>query len=256
MYAFLAAYSGKDPNTSPINTPLIKIPLPNWRITYNGLSKIPGIDKWFQTINIQHGYTCNYQLGGYGTNVKFDPLQGDFQDLRDNLNNFIPAIEAGAVSITESMNPVIGLDITMKNSLQFKAEWRKTRNISLSMVNFQVSEMSNDELVFGTGYRFKNLKITFDFAGVQQQTDGDLTVRVDFSIRDNKTLLRKIEENINQPSNGQRILSIAVYGEYQITKDFSAKLFYNHTLNKPILTAGQFKQLSIDAGISLKIMLN
>ena len=255
LYAFLAAYSGKDPSSSPIGTPLTKIPLPNWRISYNGLSKVPGIDKVFQSINIQHGYTCMYQLGGYGTNVKFDPLQGDFQDLRDALNNFIPAIEAGAVSITESMNPIIGFDMTMKNSLQFKAEWRKTRNVTLSMANFQVSEMSNDELVFGTGYRFKNLKITFDFAGAQHQTDGDLTLRVDFSIRDNKTLLRKIEEDINQPSNGQRILSIAVYGEYQITKDFSGKVFYNHTLNSPLLST-QYKNLSIEAGISLKIILN
>ena len=255
QYAFMAAYSGKNPDNSNISSPIIKIPLPNWRVTYNGLTKIPGMEKWFQSINIQHGYTCMYQLGGYGTNVLFNPEQGSLQDLRDGLNNFIPALEAGAVAFTESMNPIIGFDMTMKNSLQFKAEWRKTRNVTLSMASFQVSEMLNEELVFGAGYRFKDLKITFDFAGIQQQTDGDLTLRVDFSIRDHKTLLRKIEEDINQASGGNRILSIAVSGEYQITKNFSGKVFYNHNLNKPMLS-NQFQNLSIDAGISLKIMLD
>ena len=255
LYAFLAAYSGKSPDAVSIKSPLTKIPLPNWRVSYNGLTKIPGLEKWFQSINILHGYSCMYQLGGYGTNIKFDPVYGDFQDFRNELGNFIPALETGAAAITESMNPVIGFDMSMKNSFQFKAEWRKTRTVTLSMANFQISEVSNEELIFGAGYRFKNLKITFDFAGTQQQTDGDLTVRVDFSIRDNKMLLRRINESVNEPSGGQRILSIAVYGEYQITKNFSGKLFYNHTLNSPIL-ATQYKNLSIDAGISLKIMLN
>jgi cell surface protein SprA len=87
-------------------------------------------------------------------------------------------------------------------------------------------------------------------------------VRLDFSIRDNKNLIRRIVEpkedtnqtDFNQPSSGQRIISIAVYGEYQITKNFSGKIFYNHTLNDPILS-NQYKNLSIDAGISFKIML-
>jgi cell surface protein SprA len=146
--------------------------------------------------------------------------------------------------------------MTMKNSFQFKAMWNKTRNVTLSTATYQISEMSNDEIVFGTGYRFKGLKVTFDFAGIQHTTDGDLTVRLDFSIRDNKTLLRKMEEDINEASSGQRQLSIAAYGEYQITKSVSGKVFYNHIINKPALTNGQYETVDIEAGISFKIMLN
>jgi cell surface protein SprA len=254
LYAFLAAYSGRASSDVAVTSPFMNIPLPNWRISYNGITKIPGVNKVFQSITLQHAYMCMYQLGGFATNMSYRPDDGDLQIIRDALSNFIPYIEVGQVAITESMNPLIGVDVTMKNSLQFKAEWRKARTVTLSLANFQVTEVANNELIFGVGYRFKELKMTFDFAGVRRQTNGDLLLRADFSIRDNKTILRKIEEDVNLASAGQKILSIAVSGEYQVTKNIFFKLFYDHTLNMPAL-ANQYKNLTINAGFSIRIML-
>ncbi|MDR1879106.1 MAG: cell surface protein SprA, partial [Bacteroidales bacterium] len=254
LYAFWAAYSGKSTSDVAVNSPFFNIPLPNWRVSYNGITKIPGVNKVFQSITMQHAYNCVYQLGGFATNMSYRPEEEDLQTIRDALNNFIPKIEVGQVAIVEAMNPLIGVDMTLKNSLQFKAEWRKTRTVTLSLANFQVTEVANNEIIFGTGYRFKNLKMTFDFAGVRKQTDGELMVRADFSIRDNKTILRKIEENIDLASAGQKILSIAVSGEYQITKNIFFKIFYDHTLNTPAL-ANQYKNLTINGGFSIRIMM-
>ena len=255
LYSFLAAYTGRDASKININSPFTRIPLPNWRISYNGLTKIPGVNKVFQSITLTHAYTCVYQIGGYSTNIAYVSDDGDLQNIRDALNNFIPAVELGSVAITEAMNPIIGINVSMKNSFQFKMEWKKTRSVTLSMANFQVTEVSNDELVFGAGYRFKGLKIMFDFAGVRRETDGDLQLRVDFSIKNNKTVLRKIEEATNTPSAGQNILSINVSAEYQITKNLSMKAFYDHVLREPHL-ANQFKNVSLEAGVSIKVMLS
>ena len=255
LYAFWAAYSGKSPSAVSISSPLLKIPLPNWRISYNGITKIPGVNKVFQTINLQHAYTCRYQIGGFATNMSYNPDDGDLQMIRDALTNFIPKIEVGQIAITETMSPLIGVDITLKNSLQFKAEWKKSRTVTLSMANFQVTEIANNELVFGAGYRFSDLKITFDFQGSHRQTEGTLTLRADFSIRDNKTVLRKIEENTNTPSAGQKIFAIAVNAEYQVTKNIFFKVFYDHTINTPAL-ANQYKSLTINGGFSIRIMLS
>jgi cell surface protein SprA len=254
LYAFWAAYSGKSTSDVAVSSPLLKIPLPNWRISYNGITKIPGVNKVFQTITLQHAYTCLYQIGGFATNMSYNPQDGDLQVIRDALNNFIPYIEVGQIAITEAMNPLIGVDITMKNSLQFKAEWRKSRTVTLSLANFQVTEVANNEIIFGAGYRFKDLKMTFNFAGVRRQTEGGLTLRADVSIRDNRTILRKIEENINLASAGQKTLSIAVNAEYQVTKNIFFKVFYDHTLNTPAL-ANQYKNLTINAGFSIRIQL-
>ncbi len=255
LYAFWAAYSGKSPSDVAIGSPLLKIPLPNWRITYNGITKIPGVNKVFQSITLQHAYTCLYQIGGFATNLAYNPDFGDLQVIRDAMNNFIPYIEVGQIAITEAMNPLISVDLTMKNSLQFRAEYRKSRTVTLSMANFQVTEIANNEIIFGAGYRFKDLKMTFNFAGVRRQTDGGLTLRADFSIRDNRTILRKIQEDENVASAGQRILSIAVNAEYQVTKNIFFKVFYDHTLNDPAL-ANQYKNLTINAGFSIRVMLS
>ena len=55
MYAFLAAYSGKDANTISLN-PFPEIPMPNWRITFNGLTKIDFFRQYFKTISLSHSY--------------------------------------------------------------------------------------------------------------------------------------------------------------------------------------------------------
>jgi cell surface protein SprA len=254
LHAFWAAYSGISPEKVKTGSPFFNIPLPNWTITYNGLIRIPGVNKVFQTFSLRHSYSCLYQLGGYSTNLAFDPDRGNMQEIRDALNNFIPYIEVGQAAINESMNPLIGFDMSLKNSLQFKAEWRKSRTITLSMTNFQVTENANDEIVFGAGYRIKGLDIVFNFAGVRRKTEGELALRADFSIRDNKTILRKIEEDVNQASSGQRILQIAFNAEYLFTKNFSIKLFYDHNLTQPALS-NQYRTLTISAGLSLKIML-
>ena len=60
--AFIAAYSGKSPNTIALvqeDNPNIKfnpfsgyLPKPNWRLTYNGLTRIPGLEKIFTNFSI------------------------------------------------------------------------------------------------------------------------------------------------------------------------------------------------------------
>ena len=45
--AFLAAYAGSDPSRSNL-TAFPAIPLPNWRITYDGFIKVPYFKKRFK----------------------------------------------------------------------------------------------------------------------------------------------------------------------------------------------------------------
>jgi len=144
------------------------------------------------------------------------------------------------------------LDLSMKNSFKFKAEWRKSRTVTMSTSSFQISEQTNNEFIIGTGYRFKDIKITYNFSGVKRQSVSDLVLNLDFSIRDNKTVLRKIEENINQPSAGQKIFSINFLAEYLLTKNVSIKAYYDHILNKPVLS-GSISSLNIEAGFGVKI---
>ena len=56
--AFLAAYTGKSPDKVELTPfPSLKAMLPNWRVTYDGLIKIPFFKKHLKSITLSHGWT-------------------------------------------------------------------------------------------------------------------------------------------------------------------------------------------------------
>ena len=66
--ASLAAYTRKDPTRfHPPLFPAIRSMLPNWRITYDGLIRIPAIKKHFKSVMLTHQYRCTYNVGAYET---------------------------------------------------------------------------------------------------------------------------------------------------------------------------------------------
>jgi len=253
MYSFMAAYMGKNHEKMKINTPFLKIPLPNWQLRYNGLTKIKGMAKVFQNFTINHNYTCNYTIGNYRSNILFGENEKGPSE-RDPLNNFIPQYEITQVSMIENFNPLIGFDMTLTNSLMIMVKYNKGRNLALSFANNQITEMASNELQISAGYRFKDLKIGLNFAGMKRQIVSDLNVTLGFSMRDNTTTLRRVAEDVSQISSGMLIFSINGAAEYQISSMVGLKLYYNQVLNKPYIST-QYQNTNIEAGISVRLML-
>ena len=72
--AFLAAYGKKDVDKVTLETfPSYFKMLPNWRIKYDGLSKIPVVKKHIRSINLNHAYRSTYNIGSYTTNLSYNP---------------------------------------------------------------------------------------------------------------------------------------------------------------------------------------
>jgi cell surface protein SprA len=254
MASFLAAYGGKDPNTIKFNA-FPKIPYPNWRITYNVSQSVPSLRQYFQSFNVSHAYRSVYSVGGFLTDVNYQSASG-FPAALDNARNFIPEKRMDVISITEQFGPFIGFDVTMKNSMLGRLEYKKTRNLSLSFVNNQLTEIKVNEFVIGTGYRFKSVpfKVRSLATGKTVKMKSDLNVKLDFSIRDNKTILRRIEENNNQISTGTRQVSINASADYMISSKVNIRLFYDQTISKPHVSA-QIPTSNTNAGLSLRFTL-
>ena len=210
---------------------------------------------FIQTLSISNAYTCIYAVNSFNTNVNYHSDQDGLQYVRDALNNFIPQKEIAQVSINEQFNPLINFDATLKNSLMAKFEYKKSRNLSLSFANSQLTEISSNEMIIGVGYRFKDISMVFNFSGVKTKTKSDLNIKADLSIRDNRTTLRKIIENVNQISTGQRVITINLSADYQLTQKFTIRAFYDHILNKPHVS-NQFPSSNINSGISVRFTLN
>jgi len=254
--AFLAAYTGKNPNKMSLNT-FPKIPMPNWRITYDGLTKINFIKKYLKTATLSHAYRSSYNVGNYTSNILFRDNDGDgYTDARDMIGNFIPKYEVNMVSITEQFAPLFGIDMTWNNSLLSKFEYKRSRDLSLSLANNQLTEITSKEIVLGLGYRIKNVRFSIKgiTGGKKKSLKSDVNIKADLSIRDNKTVLRKLVEDVNQVSAGQQIISINASIDYQINEKFVIKLFFDKIITNPFVSS-QFPNSNTNAGISLRFTL-
>ena len=130
---------------------------------------------------------------------------------RDINNNFIPELQVSNVSISEQFSPLLGADMTLHNNMLIRLDYKRDRNASLSMANNQITEVKGSEWSIGTGYKFRQVRLPFTKNGKKANID----TRIDFVIRKNNTIIRKIVEEVNQLTAGQRIFSVKFTADYR-----------------------------------------
>jgi cell surface protein SprA len=254
--AFMAAYGGINPGKVTLDKfPAIWNMMPNWRINYDGLSKIQLIQNFAKTVTLSHSYTATYNVGNYISNEIYDDLQSYLSAVRDMQNNFIPRYNISSVSINEQFGPLVGVDIMFVNSISTKLEVRKSRNILLSLGNNQLTETSSDEFVAGAGYKISDFQFFVkDLAGGKKSYKSDLNLRADVSIRDNKTILRRLTNEPDQPAQGQKVVTIKFSADYLISDKFTMRMFYDRIVNTP-LVALSYPTANTNFGFSLRFSL-
>ncbi|MEI7504086.1 MAG: cell surface protein SprA, partial [Paludibacter sp.] len=220
--SFLAAYTGRDVNSVDTNPflGLLSI-LPNWRISYDGLSRIGWVKDHFKSISLTHAYTCRYSIGSYTSYSTWVAMGEDNSALgyvRDvQSSNPIPSspYDISNVSLTEQFSPLIGINAVLNNSMTAKLEYRKQRNLALNLSSTQLIEAVTDEFVVGTGYVLKDFDVILRLKNDKQTSvKNDLKLSADFSYKNIKTLLRKVEENITQASSGNKLYTLKVIADY------------------------------------------
>jgi len=256
--AFLAAYAKKDPNRVNLN-PILDIMdmLPNWRLTFDGLTKIEFLKKYFRSININHSYRSSYTIGSFISNPFYMATEAGYVDTaaRDFNGNFLNEADIASVSISEQFSPLIALDMNWVNSLTTRVELKKSRSLALSLANGQLTEISSNEYVIGAGYRFSGLPLIFNLpGGGQTSMTSDLNVRGDFSIRDNRTIIRKVVEDVDQITAGQRIVKIALNFDYVLSDRFNIRLFFDRVVNKPFVSLS-YPTANTNVGFSIRFTL-
>lgn len=254
--AFIAAYTKSDPNKMTLETfPSALRMMPNWRVNFDGLSKYEFVQRTFRSINLMHQYRSTYQIGSYTTNLNYDTDETGVNVIRDLQSNFLPMYEINVVSINEQFSPLINIDMNWKNSLTTRFEWKKSRTVSLNLTSNQIADARINELIFGAGYRFDEVQIILRTpGGGQRALRSDLNVRLDLSIRDNKTLVRKLIENVNQPVVGQKVFTVGTTADYILSDRFNLQIFADHSMTNPFV-ANTFPTSNTNFGFSLKFTL-
>ncbi|MBN1199391.1 MAG: cell surface protein SprA, partial [Bacteroidales bacterium] len=254
--AFLAAYKGQDPAKIGLSV-FPKIPLPNWRVTYDGFSKMKFFCKFLRNLTLTHAYVSTYSVGGYVSNIQYEERNG-FPYAVNSAGNFIPKREVNFITITEQFSPLIRFDMGWINSLITTFEIRKSRNLSFSFANNQLTEIKSTEYVAGIGYRFKNIRLNFSGlfgGGRKSRTTSDLNVKLDFALRQNKTVLRRVDEDINQISSGQQRIAINFSADYNLSARFNIRFYFDKDIMSPYVS-NQYRTSNTQGGIALRFTLS
>src|SRR5690606_24714719 len=97
--AFIAAVEGRDASKTSLGHNR-KIPLPNWNITYSGLTNLPMFNKLFQVFEISHSYLSSYTANGVQSNPNYFNTPFD----RDLNQNFYSKNIYGSINMIESFS--------------------------------------------------------------------------------------------------------------------------------------------------------
>lgn len=277
--AFIAAYSESDPNTTQLDVFKTR-PAVNWKLNYNGLSKIGNLKKVFQSVQISHGYKNTLQVNSYNTDIFFDPAA---QYTTDPLNgNYIARYEIPQIVINEQMQPLLGVDVKLKNDMSFKVDMKKSRTLAMSFIDYQLAESRSTGYTLGFGYRMKNVNIPFltgkktkkttaktkkpkpgetpakpdDKAGGKKPQGNDMNFKFDFDYRDDITVNHRLDQTDEAvPTRGTRTITISPAVDYALNRRLKLRVFCDYRKTTP-KTSASFPITNINAGVTVQFTLN
>jgi len=285
--AFLSAYCGGDAAKYPLSIfPALTRMLPNWKITYSGLSKLPWFADHFKSFNLNHAYKSIYSVGSYNSYASYMEYIGDMGFISDVTTGApVPSsmYNVSTVSINESFSPLIGVDMTFHNGLTTKVEYKKTRVLSLSMTSVALTETYSNDFVIGLGYKVKDLNL-FGAKNIQtpksarkkknsknsknqkndqssktkQRVGGvshDLNIRADFSYRMQNALNRNIQTLTTTATSGSTAYKLAVTADYTFSRLLTMSGYIDWQKNVPLVSTSSYPTITADFGISMKFSL-
>jgi cell surface protein SprA len=126
--------------------------------------------------------------------------------------------------------------------------------MSFNLANNQLTEVTSEEYIIGAGYTFRNVKFPFKLGKKAKRIMSDLVLRIDFSLRDTRTTIRRMEEDVDQATSGQNLISIKLNADYVISQRINLRFYYDAAINKPVVSSS-FPTQNHAAGISLRFTL-
>ncbi|MGI4873623.1 MAG: cell surface protein SprA [Janthinobacterium lividum] len=283
IQSFLDAYHGKssDGYEAKKFNPFGAIPLPNWRLDYNGFADLPGIRNVFRSFTLNHAYVSLYNLGSYTTSTQY-ALEPDFNQGNTRFTSpfvvnatgqYVPYYVIGQISIVESLAPFIGVNFQTVNNVTGRLQYNVSRAVALNTTNAQVTELHTSEIIIGLGYAATGLKLPFRVGGEQRVLKNNLQARFDLSIRDNETIQRSIVDVVDpqqelttvgaqrfvgtptaQITNGSLQFQLRPTVDYSLNTRLNLQFYFTQTITQPRVS-NAFRNATTEGGIQLRYSL-
>ncbi|RMG57035.1 MAG: cell surface protein SprA, partial [Bacteroidetes bacterium] len=247
------------------------IPLPNWNLNYNGLSSLPFLKQYFNSVTIKHSYRGTYSVGTFNNNLNFldlnmdgyadqpnfvttDPVTGvEVQDYyaRDNIQ---------AVQISEQFAPLLGINMTLKNGATGQIDYKMGRQMTLNVGSLQLVEMRNQDIAVMVGYRKDKVNLNFRLFGKDINLKNSANFQFRMTLRDTKELNRTLSpagtSGTLPPTftRGSRNLIISPSIDYVVNTRLNVKLFFERNVNAPY-TSNAYYTVFTSGGVQIRFTL-
>jgi cell surface protein SprA len=265
--AFIAAYTGKDANGISLikqSNPKISsnpfggiLPRPNWKMTYTGLTKIPALASAFSNITLTHGYKGTLSMNSFNSALLYqDPFRFSAPGFIDTVSgNYIPYFLVPNISMIESFEPLLGVDITTTNQLNLKFEYRKSRQLSLSLIDYQLSESRSTEWTIGASWRKKGFNLPFKIPGMKgKKLENDLNLKFDLSMKDVSMSNSRLDQTNAYGTGGQKEIVIMPSIDYVLNNRINIKFFFDQRRVIPYISTSA-PITNTRAGVNIRISL-
>jgi cell surface protein SprA len=261
--SFIAAYTGKSAKSVSLS-PFPKTPLPNWRVDYTGLINIPALKERFQAITLSHAYSSSYSVLNYNNSLEYkDPNKVGIKVPIEDYNNgtygeivdgkVLPIYVISQVLISEQFSPLIGINVRTKNRLTVRADYKTKRELSLFVSNAQITELNSKDVSVEVGYTKNNFRLPFKTKGRTIVLKNDVTLRMNVSLIDTKTIQRTIDLP-NRITSGNINFQLRPNVSYVINQKLSIMLYYERTINDPVVS-NSFRRTTTRFGAQVRFSL-
>ena len=275
--AFLSAYTSSGGSLSFF--PVLSKMLPNWTVKYSGLTQLSWFKKRFKSVNINHSYKSIYAVGSYSSYSSFVEYMGDLGFVTSTTTGYpVPSsmFNVSTVSINEAFSPLMGFDLTFKNDMTLKLEYKRTRVLSLSITSVQLNETLSNDWVVGWAYKINNFNL-FNLGKNKRKvksksrkddeeeddtknknkssSNSDLNLSLDLSFRKQASITRDIATMTSTASSGNSAFKLSFAAEYTLSKLVTMSFYYDRQTNTPLLSSTSYPTTTQDFGLSLKVSL-
>ena len=170
--------------------------------------------------------------------------------------------------------------------MSFRLDFKKSRTLQMSFINYQLTETNRTGYTVGFGYRMKNVNIPFLTGKKAKKTASkskskakskktkpgsapipgtpsgsgtqanDLNLKFDFDYIDDLTVNHSLnQQDISQPTRGSRTITINPQAEYALNRRLKLRLFADYRKIIP-KTSQSFPTTTFNGGLTIQFSLN
>ena len=124
--------------------------------------------------------------------------------------------------------------------------------LSLSLVDFQVSETKSTEVAIGGGARIKGLTLPFTVFGTRRLKN-DININMTLGYRDDLTANNYLAQNENIPTRGQKVITISPTIDYIVNDNLQLRFYFDRRQSIPVMSTS-YPITTTRGGVTLRFL--